>query len=920
MIIEKIPETSPLRIIARVFAHLVFWGWNALFLALVLFGIAPLIGPSLIVETLGGFVPPGIALALISVVLVPILATALGAARFRRDPEALFRLFYAVEVPCFLLALGRLFLVRDMTAGVGFVIATAFVGIAAYLVRLLRPEEEDERGAAIASLAGDGVGLAIALYAAALLAFYALPIGVSAVVAFFRFDWLRSFHVLYLVAIALFFTSASLFFFAPPAFIALYAARFARGARAATSVIGRRAAAITAIATAGALSLGFALSVRQPQDATFTKLAAPPADDAARRARIAGREALRDGLTNAYLAGWRYLGSKGGSYDVRALFRRELGFETGGAERAQATFNAIARPFLYDGDLRADHDRAGELYAGFFDRSIQHGEKDRVLSAMAATYSREDREAGLLTAGERKVRVAKQEIRLLTQRGPIAEIEIHEVYENQTTDPQEVVYFFSLPETAAATGLWLGEVDRREDAFSFTISPRGAAQRVYRGEVQRKRDPALLEQVGPRQYRLRAFPIAARERPRGGTRSIAEIKGSGRPMHLWLRYRVIAEDGSFPLPRLSEARNAYRDRRTERLVDGVAAKLGSEVWLPPSIAARGPTTPREERVKIDASTVITMRPEAAPTAPLRGKRVAVVLDRSYSMRAQADRVVASLAWIREKVEPSNDVDLYLASAPSRGEAPRRLDDPRAIDASAVVYYGGQDPGELLEQLDALRGDTRYDGIVVLTDEGGFDLAGPKRSARDLGAPVWMVHLGGALAPGDGDGAVATIQARGGGVTTKVEAAFARLADARDDPRDLGWADGYRWTIDPSGDAPSDPMIAALAAHRWIPIAARSTSLDEVHRVAREIGVASPFSSMIVLVDDAQRRALAEAEARKDRFERDAETGEARLVPPNAPLGGSLTGAPEPEEWILLAVAALGLAWAYRRRARGLATA
>jgi hypothetical protein len=65
------------------------------------------------------------------------------------------------------------------------------------------------------------------------------------------------------------------------------------------------------------------------------------------------------------------------------------------------------------------------------------------------------------------------------------------------------VYYFSLPESAVITGVWLGDSPDRNQRYEYTVAPRGAAQAVYRNEVRRNMDPALVEQIGPRQYRLR---------------------------------------------------------------------------------------------------------------------------------------------------------------------------------------------------------------------------------------------------------------------------------------------------------------------------------------------------------------------------------------------------------------------------------
>jgi putative PEP-CTERM system integral membrane protein len=191
----------------------------------------------------------------------------------------------------------------------------------------------------------------------------------------------------------------------------------------------------------------------------------------------------------------------------------------------------------------------------------------------------------------------------------------------------------------------------------------------------------------------------------------------------------------------------------------------------------------------------------------------------------------------------------------------------------------------------------------------------------------MVHLGGTLAPAYDDATLETIQRRGGGAVTGAVEALTKLASASSGETDLGWADGYRFHLGGDDDDSADPgalgqAFAPLAVRRYVPGAARAPGaggLDAVHKLAQRYAVVTPYSSMIVLVDDAQRAALRAAEAREDRFDRTVETGEARLSPPSSALSG-VTGAPEPEEWVLLALTALGLAGEARRRLRGAALA
>jgi putative PEP-CTERM system integral membrane protein len=136
-------------------------------------------------------------------------------------------------------------------------------------------------------------------------------------------------------------------------------------------------------------------------------------------------------------------------------------------------------------------------------------------------------------------------------------------------------------------------------------------------------------------------------------------------------------------------------------------------------------------------------------------------------------------------------------------------------------------------------------------------------------------------------------------------------------------DGYVWQVAPSeladGPAASDDF-AAFAVRRLIlaEIYRRSDALDQLHTLdylhalAIEHSLVSPYSSMIVLVNSEQQRLLDQLEQRSDRFEREyEEVGETQN-----PF--SVTGVPEPHEWLLLALAAIMLFWwsfTYRRGIR-----
>jgi putative PEP-CTERM system integral membrane protein len=135
-------------------------------------------------------------------------------------------------------------------------------------------------------------------------------------------------------------------------------------------------------------------------------------------------------------------------------------------------------------------------------------------------------------------------------------------------------------------------------------------------------------------------------------------------------------------------------------------------------------------------------------------------------------------------------------------------------------------------------------------------------------------------------------------------------------------DGYVWSALPTEMAeveiPVDDEFAPLAARRLILAEmARDrgkirdlATLDGLHQIAVEHSVVTPYSSMIVLVEERQQKLLDELEQGADRFEREyEEVGETELQ--SVPV---VTGVPEPEEWLLLGLAAaMLLGYAYRRR-------
>ena len=398
--------------------------------------------------------------------------------------------------------------------------------------------------------------LALGVYAAVWLAFYIVPLtaltlqGLGELVgdlprilrelfdALSSPDWwrnlLEAWRMIPLIVLGtiLGLYTATLLVALPVAVTVIYARAWLRAWRAtARGGIGRPlAVAVPALVLVLAVSLVL-IANRQPQRQAFDLLAQPPASPVEAEALLDQQQTIRKGLLNAYLAPQRYISAVGEVRHVRDLYKEAFKLPVDQAVRVQNLYEGLARPLLYESvnpskptadwdhqALQREPREAAELYESFFDESIVDGEHDAVVRAIRSNWNVEQATTAWQAIDDREVRLVQQDV-TVAEHGDWAEVELHEEYQNVTGMRQEVVYYFSLPESAVVTGLWLGNSDDRDAASAYRVSPRGAAQAAYRNEVRRQIDPALVEQIGPRQYRLRIFPVEPQTDDLGTERS-----------------------------------------------------------------------------------------------------------------------------------------------------------------------------------------------------------------------------------------------------------------------------------------------------------------------------------------------------------------------------------------------------------------
>ena len=879
-----------------------FWGWNVLsvFLSIFLIGLAVL--PFVFMAAINGEIPLSITLCLLVLMVMPIYAIYFGI----KQPGKAVRFFFGVEIPIVFLTIFRIFIVRELTLASGFLLLSAFVAIGVFAWSLREGKRSFKLNPYLKAAATTLV-LVAGLYIAILSALYAFPLIIEFFKGFFAFNWLQGLTYgegLLLIILALF-LFGSLAFFVFPLYMGYFYPKLWIEKSLDTDAAFSKAKYYGVSAVVAVVWLGvFNIVSHQGQADYITRLSEMSV--AEKRVEMRNPEEVRGRLLNAYLNEYRYLGIEAQSQNLIFMYKQSIGSESIG-RAAQGIQSSLLKPLFYKG-RQTDGDLAGKLYTDLFDSSIQRDETKAITKALEATFNRDEVVAGLMNIGARNVIIREQNIVIETQDN-YSTVEIEEVYENLTFENQEIFYYFSLPEDAAITGIWIGRTDKREEMDAFIVAPRGAAQKVYEQQVRRNIDPALLEQVGPAQYRLRVFPIpVTQNRAQFGGRNGFGDLDEGLPfMRVHMEYVIPNGGPNQILPQLLEKRNVDWSRKTSRTLNGKNIGKTSE-WMP---AYKEETQARLGSVGLAVpvgETVITLRPVPKSPNTSLGK-LAVIVDTSYSMAANDNK-------LRQAIDSLNalqaaglaDLDVYIGSVEKGGMA--RMD---ALEIDSIKPFGSLTARRLLNQFSEMAEPENYRAVILLTDQGRYGTEGVF-SAADLATPLYFLHIDKAAAAYDDD-VLDLIYRSGGGVATSVQSLRRQLTLNGPATRVI---ENRVWSAAPNNrDAKIQSSVAAqaLAARQLILMDSFGQpptveTLDKLHALAKSHDVVTPYSSMIVLVNERQKEALRKESEAEDRFDREGRSGEESLSSPANPL---VSGVPEPHEWVLIILSILMLLLLWRKR-------
>jgi hypothetical protein len=924
---SKTPSKIKAFFTRRYTLYTIFWGYNILYLGFIGFSSLTLIKGFFFAQD---FLPWNVAIMLYILLLVPISAVWFGLfTQAKREPRKLIAFLFAVEIPIVFLSLIRLFFIRQMTGILWLFFLSLFVSMAGLIIFFVRKKIKTLAGR-IAIFLSQEVAVMIGLYLS-LLALFFLPIIIALLVrGLVEIDFGDILYALvqtkglaffsFLFFLLLFSATAGFLIITPIVAFVIYWRSFISNKRALIDEYKFKytkqlqyafgcfyivAGILLAIQWHGnSYNAGIANYIEATSFEEQQKYAAD---------LINHDKSLQEILLNEYIAPYRFLTDESMNILARG-YTKQLNVPESAASGIQSFFNVVALPFVYQSDFKADTERAKEQYTKLFDVPLQEGEKDELVDAMKATNTEDELKAGILDEENKTVRLLSRTVKATTeQNGMFARVSVEEEYENTSDDIQEVYYEFSLPEDAVITGLWLGP--KLEEIGA--IAPKGAARRTYEQQVTRRVDPALLEQTGPRQYRLRVFPIPVE--PNNIDRLRDNREQTDEPnQRVKFEYVTFVSPKGIELPVISTRRNIYEDRKSvvEYFINGQKKNnFASSVshcndkmfTIETSIGALT-FIPHHLNQSLRGYNCDILKFDSFPN--IQGKKLAFLFDSSYSSEQRDWSIYLKEHLPINTLSENNAIDGYFFG--TQLSQPIKLTPDRLESKLSSIHFGGTDRFKALQLLPG-----GYDAIVMFTDESDSDIEHQNMLNYPDKTPIYIVHDTNLLSQYH-DALTLTVIRSGGAIFSDPEDAFELIAlkqNAQNSQGSVLSVDRYgSWMLSEGSvnlTGNNDDLIAHKQAINQM-IKSGSSELEQIHQIAITHGLVSPYSSYIALVTDRQKQQLENESKKDDKFDADYDVGEESISDPSMSGALNLGAVPEPEEWALIISAVILLGYFYRR--------
>lgn len=340
---------------------------------------------------------------------------------------------------------------------------------------------------------------------------------------------------------------------------------------------------------------------------------------------------------------------------IADAYQQSLGVSPTLSKGIEALFDAVAFPITYQGSR--------SFYTNYYSQAF----KD--------IYGEEYYTSSYPSSSPTLVKNVAVNSRTATVQTVLAErfakITIEEQYRNKAYTNQEVIYEFTLPQYSVMTDLKLGNNLK----FQGLIAPRGAAERVFNQEVNRGRDPALLEQTGPRHYRLRVFPIP----PANSTQNNSSL------LKVSYTYLTPFTDKGYSLPSFTKKQNVddadlnflltFNNGQPQLAKDYIT--INKEQILQKICAASNDQSPIQ-------TTEYELSFSPCTSTQATGKLIVLydVSHRKELKNTSWDKVVA---WLKEIKPITSEIEIYLVNE----QLSKKYSYEEAIALSSLPLFGSK---------------------------------------------------------------------------------------------------------------------------------------------------------------------------------------------------------------------------------------
>ncbi len=968
-------------LVSKVVSSTIFWGYNLIyifFLFLVLLNLINISSsePSFKwkdVFTFGGFYPTNVLVMIYTFILTPFATLILVIlTKIYKKPLDLLKVFFGVEISLMGLNLLSIVFLRQMTPITWLFFLSITASIAGLLIHPLYPVINSKIKQTLLLLSQQAA-LLISGYISLLTVFF-LPIIVAFIInilsrsggsiisnLLFSLTHAGLLQFLFMLFfLILFVLSLSFFITAPIVAIII----FWNTAKTLFNQLSQQNKRNYAKVVSISFVLGFILialffSVQSSDNWYVNDLnALRNANTFEQKEKIAQKlikndKQIKNTLLSTYLARYKYLGDSNINI-LKTGYKNELGTTQPVADFIQKAFTTVALPFIYRGNFKEDVKQAAEDYEDLFDNSIQKGEQESIVKTLKATNTQDEIKAGLLDRDKQSVKIVSKVVSINSQfDGLLSKVTIEEEYKNTADRPQEVYYEFYLPEDSVVTELKLGPdlefennsadkntdlptqptqptqlmstpaPEKQEEAAS--VAPKGAANSTYNQQVRFRVDPALLEQVGPRQYRLRIFPIPAQGRDLNGAITLVPQKNQ----RVRFSYLTIRSDQGVMLPMITQQRNVFIDSHTRKkyLINGQELKYSTDPKIVNlsnsnlcysnvfhSTTEIGEVFFVPHAVNPQLKSVYSCQDRFSnANKNISGLKIAFLLDVSYSNKQVEWNKYLQQSFPLIALLQNNSIDLYYFNDTLSQKIPLTqdmLNKPREI-----LHFGKTDRLHVLKTL-----PNTYDVVFMISDSGEFDGKGVDGLEVLPKAPVYLIHP--QSLPIYNDALTTYILQAGGKVFSSGEEAIEHLWLVRQQKTlqtNLNVIDADKfgtWMVVKNGNILTldNKPVSGISSDGFTQLAKKKiieqsiskvnstttlASLDQIHQIAEQSSIVTPFSSMVVLVTEAQKEQLKKASQESSRYIADFDIGEETLGNPSGSGLLEIGAVPEPHEWVLI---------------------